>query len=158
MTTTTNPTIIRPHIVWLGLSISSFGKHNMCSYYGWVCLRCHLFVNTICAYCVYWLTTTYDKANHNSTTYCAYWRTTTKINPPISQETTYFGFIVVVVRHQTQYMIVLWLGLSISSFGKHNMYCFTDGRQQGQTQPYYDHMLCLLTDDNSNKPIHYMST
>jgi len=29
---------------------------------------------------------------------------------------------------------------------------FTDGRQQRQIKPYFDHIVCLLTDDNNNKP------
>ena len=33
-------------VLWLGLSLSSVSKHNIWSYYGWVC-RCHLSVNTI---------------------------------------------------------------------------------------------------------------
>ena len=31
-------------VIRLDLSVN---KHNMCSYYGWVCLRCHPSVNTI---------------------------------------------------------------------------------------------------------------
>ena len=35
------------------------------------------------------------------------------------------GFIVVVVRQQTQYVVVLWLGLSsLSSVSKHNMWSY----------------------------------
>jgi len=33
----------------------------------------------------------------------------------------------------------------------------TNGRQQRQIQPYYDHMLCLLT-DNNDKPNHNRTT
>jgi len=35
---------------------------------------------------------------------------------------------------------------------------FTDGRQQRQIQPEYDHILCLLTDDNNDKPNHNTTT
>ena len=33
-------------VLWLDLSLSSVSKHNIWSYYGWVC-RCRLSVNTI---------------------------------------------------------------------------------------------------------------
>ena len=36
-------------VLWLGLSLlSSISKHNMWSYYGWVCVRCRLSVNIQC--------------------------------------------------------------------------------------------------------------
>jgi len=39
---------------------------------------------------------------------------------------------------------------------------FTNGRQQRQIQPFYDHMFCfafcLLTDDNNDKPNHNRTT
>ena len=35
-------------VLWLGLSLLlSVSKHNIWSYYGWVCRCCHLSVNTI---------------------------------------------------------------------------------------------------------------
>ena len=35
-------------VLWLGLSLlSSVSKHNIWSYYGWVCRCCRLSVNTI---------------------------------------------------------------------------------------------------------------
>ena len=36
-------------VLWLGLSLSSFSKHNALSYryYGWVCRCCHQSVKTI---------------------------------------------------------------------------------------------------------------
>ena len=86
-------------ILWLGSSmLSSVSKHNIWSYYDSVYCCCRSLVNKICGCIIVGL-----------------------VVVVVRQETTYFGFIVVVVRHQTQYMIVLWLGLSISSFGKHNM-------------------------------------
>ena len=36
-------------VLWLDLSLSSVSKHNIWSYYGWVCRCCRLSVNTI--YC-----------------------------------------------------------------------------------------------------------
>jgi len=34
------------------------------------------------------------------------------------------GFVVVVVRQWTQHVVVLWLGLSLSSFSNHNMWSY----------------------------------
>jgi predicted HNH restriction endonuclease len=34
-------------VLWLDLSLSSVSKHNIWSYYGWVCRCCRLSVNTI---------------------------------------------------------------------------------------------------------------
>ena len=34
-------------VLWLGLSLSSVSKHNIWSYYGWICRCCCLSVNTI---------------------------------------------------------------------------------------------------------------
>ena len=64
----------------------------------------------------------HDISNLITTTCCAYWLTTTR-TPTIKRP----------------YIV------------------FTGGRQPRQIQPYYDHMLCLLTDDN-DKPNHNTTT
>jgi hypothetical protein len=117
-TTTINPIIIRPHIVF------NDGRQQR-------------------------------KPNHNTTTYCFYWRTTT-INPIIIRPHIVFtvskhnmwsyydwvycclpsvnticgrimiGFIVVVFRQKTQYVVVLFLGLLLLSVSKNNMWSYYD--------------------------------
>jgi hypothetical protein len=139
-TTTINPIIIRPDIVFrimIGLLLlSSVSKHNMWSYYDWVYCWCRPSVNTICGRIM-------------------------------------IGFIVVVIRQKTQYVVVLWLGLLLlSNTTTYYVYCrttttinpviirphivFTDGRQQRQpnhntttycfywrtTTMYYDLVYC----------------
>jgi hypothetical protein len=39
--------------IMIGLSMSSASKHNMWSYYDWVCCCCRPSVNTICAHIVF---------------------------------------------------------------------------------------------------------
>jgi hypothetical protein len=93
------------------------------------------------------LTDRRQQPNHNTTIYYVYWQTTT-----------------------TTYVVMLWfgcccrpsvnticghvmIGLLLSSVSKHNIWLCYDWvvvvvRQS--TQLYYDHILCLLTDDNDN--------
>ena len=71
-------------VLWFNLLLYlSVSKHNMWSYYGWVCRRPS--VNTTCG--------------------------RNKV-----------GFVVAVVHQETQYMVILWLGLSLSSVNKNNMW------------------------------------
>jgi hypothetical protein len=101
MTTTTNPNIRQPHIVFTDgwqPQIQPYYDHMLCL-----------------------VTGDNDKPNHNTITCCVYWLTTATTNPTI------------IPPH-----IV-----------------FTDGWQR-QIQPYYNHM-CLLTGDN-DKPNHNTTT
>ena len=52
---------------------------------------------------------------------------------------------------------VYWLTTTRTPTIKRPHIVFTGGRQPRQIQPYYDHMLCLLTDDN-DKPNHNTTT
>jgi ribosomal protein L11 methylase PrmA len=53
---------------------------------------------------------------------------------------SYYDWVVVVVRQWTQYVVVLW------------SYCVYR-RKTTTTQSKYDHILCLLTNDNNDNPI-----
>ena len=95
-------------VLWLGLLLlSSVSKHNTWSYYGWVCLRCHLSVNTILvvlfwclSYVVVILQTQYAVV-------------------------LWLGFSLLSSVKKTQYVVVLWRGLSVlSSASKHNMWSY----------------------------------
>ena len=72
-------------VLWLGLLLlSSVSKHNIWSYYGWVC-RCCQSVNTTCGF-------------------------------------NQVGLLVVVVRQYSQYVDVLWLGLTLLSSVRKTQY------------------------------------
>jgi hypothetical protein len=159
----------------IGLSLSSISEHNMWLCYDWVVvvvfplLAQYLVVLWLgCRCCL--LTKNNDnpilipphvvltdgrqqrQPNHNTTTYYVYWRTTTTINPIIIRPHCMFT--------DRRHVVVLWLGcrcflsvnticgrimigLSLSSVSKHNMWSYYDW-------VVYDHILCLLTEDNDN--------
>jgi hypothetical protein len=51
------------------------------------------------------------------------------------------------------------IGLSLSSVGKHNMWSYYDWFSLlSSVSKQYDDILCLLTDDNNNKPNHNTTT
>ena len=163
-TTTTNPPIIRPHIVLTDgrqqRQIKPYFDHI-------VCLLTDENNNTptikqtnhnTTIYCAYWWTTTKTnsnllrphivftdrrkqrQSNHNTTTYCVYWQTISTTNPTMIPV---WPWIVLTYRRQKrQHPTIIRPHI-----------VFTGGRQPRQIQPHYDHMLCLLTDDN-DKPNH----
>ena len=90
---------VREQNTWLGLSLSSVSKHNMWLYYGWVCRCCRPSENTIHGWGC--------RLSVNTTCGCIM-----------------DGFVGVVIRQRTEYMVVLWLGLSLSSVSKHNMWLY----------------------------------
>jgi hypothetical protein len=74
-----------------------------------------------------------NKPKHNTTTYCVYWLTT-MYDKPNNNATTYCVYWRMTTKTnptiiRTHIVFIDW-----------------------QIQPYYDHMLCLLTDDNNDKP------
>ena len=125
--------------IMIGLSLlSSVSKHNMWSYYDWVVVvfcqetqyvvvlwlgcRCLPSVNTICGRIMIGLSLS-SVSKHNM------W--------------SYYDWVVIVVRQETQYVVELWLGrccrpsvnticgrimirLSLSSVSKHNMWSYYD--------------------------------
>ena len=57
-------------VLWLGLSLlSSICKHNMLSYYGWVCRCCHPSVSTICGRIMVCLLLLSSVSKHNLWSY-----------------------------------------------------------------------------------------
>jgi hypothetical protein len=107
---------VREQNTWLGLSLSSVSKHNMWLYYGWVCRCCRPSENTI----------------HG-------WGCRCRLSVNTTCGCIMDGFVGVVVRQKTQYMVgvLVWL---------------TDANDNP------NHVFCFLTDDNTDKPIHNTTT
>jgi hypothetical protein len=59
----------------------------------------------------------------------------------------YDWVVVVVVRQLTQYVVVLWFNHNTTT------YCVYWWTTRTTTQSWYDHILCLLTDDKNDNPI-----
>jgi hypothetical protein len=144
-TTTINPIIIRPHIVfteyvvvlWLGLLLlSSVSKHNMWSYYDWIYCCCCPSVNTICSRIMIELSLLSDdnnKPSHNTTTYCVYWRKTTTINPVIIRQHIVFTDGQQQRqpnRNTTRYYVYWRTTTTINPVIIRQHIVFTDGRQR----------------------------
>jgi len=105
---------------WICRTLSSISKHNMWSLYGWVCRCCRQLVNTICV--VLWLCLLLFSpvCKHNMSSYYSWvFRCF-----PQSVNTIYgrimAGFVLVLV---IEYVVLLWFYLSLlPSVSKHNMW------------------------------------
>jgi hypothetical protein len=84
--------------------------------------------------------------NHNTTTYCPYWRTTTIKHNMWS----YYDWVYCCCRRSVNTIcgrIMIELSL-LSSVSKHNMWSYYGWVYSC----WYDHILCLLTNDNNENP------
>jgi len=91
-------------VLWLGLSMLPFSKHNMWSYYGWVYCCCCPSVNTMCGRIMVGFVVC---CRQSVSTICGH---------------IMIGFIVVVVWSVSA---ILWLVLLLlSSVSKHNMWSY----------------------------------
>jgi hypothetical protein len=81
-----------------------------------------------------------NKPNHNTTTYCdwVYCWSVKAICGRIMIGFSLLSSVNTICGH-------IMIGLSLLSVSKHNMWSYYDW-------VYYDHILCLLTDENNNKP------
>jgi len=84
-----------------------------------------------------------DKSNNNTTTYCVYWLTTTPTNPSIIRPRIVFFWRTTTTRNPAiirQHIV------------------FTEWRQRTTNPKIIRPILCLLTDDNEDKPNHNTTT
>jgi hypothetical protein len=148
----------------IGLSLSFVSKHNMWSYYDWVVVvvfrqqtkyvvvlwlgcRCLPYDNPIIIrlHILFADRRQQQQPNHNTTTYCVYWRKTTNMS-------SYYDCVLVVVfRQQTQYVVVLWLGFRC--LPSVNTICGRIMIGLSLLSSVYDHILCLLSEDNNENTI-----
>ena len=116
------------------LLLSSVSKHNMWSYYDWVCCCFRLSVSTICGRIMIGLSllsvSKHNMWSYYDWVYCC-------CRPSVN---TICGRIMIGLLSSSVSTICsrVMIGLSFSSVCKHNMWSC------------YDHILCLTTDDNDN--------
>ena len=91
-------------VLWLGLLLSSVSKHNMLSYYGWLCRCCRLSISIICGGIMIGLSLS-SVSKHNMWWYYG-WVCHCRLSVSIQCGIT-IGFIVVFVRQQTEYVVIL---------------------------------------------------